>query len=223
MISRFVRASFALVVVAISVSLAACSGPSPDESSSQSESALVKCQSRLTELSCDSLEGPHGVRVLCTCVPLTGFYDVATATVGHDTCGTTPIAIPSALPATCTTGVMIDGDQPIWACPVGTPIPHTLGLVHAPANSGTQSICSFVDAGANGPANAPCEAVLGFRYSRSNCIGTAPSGWMFIMDTEWVWQRNDENGGCAGQCAYPKPPGLPGDDSNASDTGWTPG
>lgn len=211
MSSRFVRTTLASLVLAVPVAVAACSSGSEDVSS-QSDQALTHCPAGLSTLSCDSVELKTGIKVICTCEPLTGFYDVVPApTQGRDTCGTTPIAIPKALaPYGCTTGVMIDGNQPIWACPPDTPLPHSLGLVHPP-EGGTQPVCSFPADGGTRGMTVPCEAVLGFTFSHSNCIGRAPSGWKFIMDTEWVQAKDQDNGGCKGQCSVPVPPGLPGD------------
>lgn len=202
MVSRFVRTALAL---AIPVALLACSSASPENSSSQSESALnnVRCQPGLSERWCDTFEGPRGDRVVCTCEPLTGFREVASAPAsGRDTCGTTPVAVPpQLLPYGCTTGVMVD-DEPVWLCPLGTPLPLTLGVVVDPRHLGPMPVCVF-----NGnpkPINdSTCEAVEDFTRSSSNCLGTAPGGWMFILDTYWI---PINGGGCAGQCAMPTGP-----------------
>jgi hypothetical protein len=225
MIQRLFRASLGFVV--LSVSVAACSASAP-EGASESEPLITKCPAGY-QASCDTPEGLNPPRVVCSCVPFT-FYDVANApTAGADTCGTTPVPVPTALaPYGCTLGIMVDHvlprgnlpavheTQPVWMCPVGTPLPHQLGVVSSPAAQ-PLAACNWVDGIPHRDtfSEYACEAVEGLQYNSSNCLGSAPSGWIFVLDTEFRFDTNG-GGGCTGQCATgvgPKAP-LPAGDTH---------
>jgi hypothetical protein len=196
--SRFFQTVVAPMALLVGVAVAACSSQS-QEASAEGDQALTHCPAGY-KLHCETVDFSQPPRTVCTCDPF-DFYGVAPPPAGA-TCSDAKLAVPSALaPYGCTLGV-VSGGLPVWACPIGTPFPSSLGVVPK-IDGGTMPVCSWGDAGK--PTNTSCEVVWGFTQSTMECVGNAPSGWMFILDG-YVLNRDGGNGGCAGQCAMPFPP-----------------
>jgi hypothetical protein len=166
--------------VASLLALGGCSSePGARERAGATEEAVGSCKPGYERECFDPDEG----KPVCLCVRTT-FYDVVTPADPQAVCGGNDVPAPSALAAYgCSTGVLIEG-QPVWACPEGTPVPSSLGLVTAPyAPKGT---CAMNGAGVPDLAELPCESVIGFTQGDGPCVGPAPTGWMYILDTEWI-------------------------------------
>jgi hypothetical protein len=80
-------------------------------------------------------------------------------------------------------------------------LPKTLGVVNWPFRQPLLA-CEWANGKPYVPSSDPsalaCEAVEGLSHSPDGCLGNAPPGWFFVLDTEFAKQKIV--GGCTGQC-----------------------
>jgi hypothetical protein len=212
-VSRTVLSRIFLVAVGGAVVVACSASPDSEptaESTGEALSVRPTCAANQVAVSSED-PGPNGRPIVsweCVQAPASDFTTKPEGDAGVDTCGSATVPTPASL-STCSLGILIDS-QPVFACPLSTVVPTSLGLV--PASNG---LCERSDSNQDSVPGT-CEEVVTVSSLGSSCLGSAIAGWKLVIDVagEFVLPspppppctpKGCQGGGCGGPCAVSIP------------------